>query len=245
MKSLFDVGDTVTLIQNYHSGYGISDYHCGLSIDTLDNLGGIQGTITEVINSHITSDQCPKLWIEPYYYKVGFLINSKFFLTRIYSAMMFQECSFITPGRENWDVLWTRRYSDIIFYRIKKNANVDLKVAHSLSGCFIFDATPEGGDFWDKVNCANVKQLEECITWLMANFPQDFFITASTTFINNFTINQNENQLQGTKIDLGRDENQRGTICVYPKDRPRVTICPISYTTVGYRNGVKISRCKD
>ena len=95
MKSLFDVGDTVTLIQNYHSGYGISDYHCGLSIDTLDNLGGIQGTITEVINSHITSDQCPKLWIEPYYYKVGFLINSKFFRPTITLIYINKEIRFI------------------------------------------------------------------------------------------------------------------------------------------------------
>ena len=61
----------------------------------------------------------------------------------------------------------------------------------------------------------------------------------------NLMLNQDEDQLQRTKIDFGRNENQRGIICLYPENRPRVTICPLGYTAVGYRNGIKISGCKN
>lgn len=243
MKSLFDVGDIVTLIETYHPKYKSGDYPYELPQNILNSWGGKHGKITEVIKNTICD--FTELYIEEWVYRVDFGDTNNPSTIYHFPALAFKECNCITPGRVNWDIMWTRRYPDVIFHRIKKNTTMGLDIPSSLFGSFIFNNTPEGGDFWDKVYNANMKQFKECITWLMTNFPQDFFITASTTFINNFTINQNENQLQGTKVDLGRDENQRGTICVYPKDRLRVTICPISYTAVGYRNGIKISRCKN
>ena len=243
MKSLFDVGDIVTLREIYHPKCEAGDYPYNLSQNLLDSWGGKQGKITEVVKNAL--DDFTELYIEEWVYCVDFGDTNNPSTIYHFPALAFKECNCITPGRRDWNVLWTRRYPDVVFYRIEKNATMRLDIPHSLSGSFIFDRTPEGGDFWDKVYNANMKQLKECVTWLKNKFPQDFFITASTTFINNFTINQDENQLQGTKINLGRDENQRGTICVYPKDRPRVTICPISYTAVGYRNGINISRCKN
>ena len=67
----------------------------------------------------------------------------------------------------------------------------------------------------------------------------------STISTNNLILNQDENQLQRTKIDFERNENQRGIICLYPENRPRVTICSLGYTAVGYRSGIEISRCKN
>lgn len=243
MKSLFNVGDTVTLIDTRHSNYKDGDYPYGLLDTFLKSWGGKQGKIIRVSKNILGTT--PKLYTEEYVYNLDFEDIDHPSRGYTFSALAFKECNCITPGREYWDILWTRRYPDVIFNKIKKNATVNLGIAASLSGCFTFDNTSEGGEFWDKVYHADMKQFKECITWLMTNFPQDFFIANSTIFTNNLTINQNENQLQGTKIDLRRDENSRGTICVYSENRPRVTICPLSYTAVGYRNGIKISRYKN
>lgn len=242
MKSLFNVGDTVTLIEKYPSGYAKNDYPYGLPIDFLRIWGGKQGMIIKVEK---TTEWTSKLQIEDYIYTVDFKNSNDSSTAYWFSALSFQECNCITPGREDWDTIWTRRYPDVIFDRIQKNATVDLGISSSLSGCFIFKSTPEGEEFWYKVTDANMQQFKEYIAWLITEFPEDFVLTVSTIFTNNLTINQDENQLQRTKVNLGRDENQRGIVCVYSENRPRITISPLSYTAIGYRNGIEISRCED
>lgn len=238
MKSLFNVGDTITVRTNWHDEFYPQDYPFGLYSQVMNDIGNKPGKITKVIKKE---EECfRKLFIEPYGYQISIYGNPTYD-NCTFSAMMFQECSCITPGRPFWDILWTRRYPDIIFDRIRKNLTVDIDKTSGLRGGFIFSNTLEGHKFWDTIDSADMKQLIECIAWLITEFPQDFYLINPTNFTNNLTINQNEDQLQRTEVNLGRDENQRGIICVYPENRPRVTIAPLSYTAIGYRNEIKIS----
>lgn len=243
MSSLFNKGDTVTLIEKYHPGYIEKDYPYGLLTDSLKLWGGKQGKIVRVARA--APHTFTRLSIENWVYIVDFGDTCNPSTSYHFPALAFQECSCITPNRSFWDILWTRRYPDIIFDRIRKNLTVDIDKTSGLVGGFVFSNTPEGHKFWDTINSADMKQLIECIAWLINEFPQEFYLINPTISTNNLTINQDEDQLQRTKINLGRDENQRRIICVYPENRPRVTISSLGYTAIGYRSGIEISRCKN